>query len=170
MKAINSTVRWGHTRLAHLCSVLFLVSCDSGNVNPVAYSSDIPLQVGTITHDPNLPPEPSLPTDDQVCATLEASNLYVKRPDGALAPEADKSPAGVAVAADPAIVNPDQARIQAALDACGASVDAEVGAAIVAADVDAVARQKAPAPRCPAPPPRNWPSPSIAPASSPCAW
>lgn len=143
MKAIHSTVRWGRSRLAHLCSVLFLVSCDSGNVNPVTYSSDIPLQVGTITYDPNLPPEPSLPTDDQVCATLEASNLYVKRPDGALAPEADKSPAGVAVAADPAIVNPDQARIQAALDACGASVDAEVGAAIVAADVDAVARQQA---------------------------
>jgi polygalacturonase len=123
---------------------LVLVACDPpGKDSQVTYASDIPMRVGTISHDNNLPPEPSLPTDDQVCATLEANNAYVKRPDGALAPEADKSPAGVAVAADPAIVNPDQARIQAALDACGVSVDAEVGAAIGAADAAALAQQKA---------------------------
>ena len=88
-------------------------------------SSGEPFLVGTVTFDPDLPPEPALPTDDQVCDTLEASNNIVRRPDGALPPEADPSPSGVGVAADPAIVNPDQARIQAALDACGAAVDAD---------------------------------------------
>ena len=127
---------------SQLVWVLLLAACDSSTANQVTYSSDIPMQVGTITHDGNLPPEPTLPTNDQVCTTLEASNSLVKRPDGALAPEADKSPAGVAVAADPAIVNPDQARIQAALDACGQSVDGEVGAAIAQADADALASQK----------------------------
>ena len=102
-----------------------------------------PFRVGTVTFDPDLPPEPALPTNNQVCSTLEASNQYVKRPDGALAPEADPSPSGVGVAADPAVVNPDQARIQAALDACGAAVDAEVGAAIAQADADATAAQMA---------------------------
>src|SRR5262249_39349392 len=71
------------------------------------------------------------------------SNSLVTRPDGALPPEADPSPPGAQVAANPAIVNPDQARIQAALDACGASVDREVGAAIIAADAAATAAQRA---------------------------
>jgi polygalacturonase len=102
-----------------------------------------PFRVGTVTFDPDLPPEPALPLDQQVCAKLEASNLLVRRPDGALAPEADPSPSGVGVQADPAVVNPDQARIQAALDACGAGVDAEVGAAIAKADADATAAQMA---------------------------
>jgi len=85
-------------------------------------SSSEPFRVGTVSFDPDLPPEPKLPTDDQVCATLEASDTLVKRPDGALPPEADPSPSGVGVQADPKLVNPDQARIQAALDACGAAV------------------------------------------------
>ena len=100
-------------------------------------------QVGTASTDANLPPEPVLPTDAQVCATLEASNKLVKRPDGALPPEADPSVSGVGVAVSAATANPDQARIQAALDACGAAVDAEVGAAIAAADAAATAQQKA---------------------------
>jgi hypothetical protein len=75
----------------------------------------------------------------QVCATLEASNNLVRRPDGSLPPEADPSKTGVGVAVDPAVANPDQARIQSALDACGAAVDKEVGAAIAAADAAAVA-------------------------------
>ena len=100
-------------------------------------------QVGTATTDANLPLEPVLPADTQVCATLEASNKLVKRPDGALPPEADPSVPGVGVAANAATANPDQARIQAALDTCGTSVDAEVGAAIAAADAAATAQQKA---------------------------
>jgi polygalacturonase len=99
-------------------------------------------QVGTTSFDPALPPEPALPTEAQVCATLEASNNLVRRPDGALPPEADPSTAGVGVAVNVASANPDQARIQAALDACGAAVDAAVGAAIAAADASATASQK----------------------------
>ncbi len=114
---------------------LVLAACAGGDGRPK------PFVVGTTTFDPNLPAEPQLPRDDQVCATLEASNNLVKRPDGALPPEADPSPSGASVAADPAIVNPDQARIQAALDACGAAVDAEVGQFIAAADATAAAAQ-----------------------------
>jgi polygalacturonase len=102
-----------------------------------------PFQVGTTTFDADLPAEPALPTDAQVCATLEATNNLVRRPDGALPPEADPSVAGVGVAVSPATANPDQARIQAALDACGAAVDAAVGSAIAAADASATASQKA---------------------------
>ena len=102
-----------------------------------------PFRVGTVTFDPDLPAEPTLPLPQQLCTTLEASNLLVRRPDGALPPEADPSPSGVGVAADPAMVNPDQARIQAALDACGAGVDAEVGATIAKADTDATNAQMA---------------------------
>jgi polygalacturonase len=119
------------TRAAWLCaaiSLLTLAGCAGGEGRPR------PFQVGTTTFDPNLPPEPQLPRDDQVCATLEASNNLVKRPDGALPPEAD----------DTALeVNPDQARIQAALNACGASVDAEVGTFITGADSAAAAAQVA---------------------------
>ncbi|MDF0605245.1 glycosyl hydrolase family 28 protein [Neisseriaceae bacterium TC5R-5] len=100
-------------------------------------------QVGTTRFDPDLPPEPTLPNDAQVCSTLLASNNLVKRPDGALPPEADPSKPGVGVAVSTAIANPDQARIQAALDACGAAVQAEVGAAILAADAAATASQQA---------------------------
>ena len=122
---------------------LSLIGCDSPNPSAVTYTTDQPFQVGTVRFDRDLPPEPRLPRPDEVCATLEASNRYVKRPDGALPPEADVSPAGAQVAADPAVVNPDQARIQAALDACGASVDAEVGAFIGAVDKAATDAQKA---------------------------
>ena len=120
-----------------------LAACNDMSPSSVSYEGREPYQVGIATSDAKLPPEPTLPTAAQLCATLEANDLYVARPDGALPPEADPSPAGVAVAADPKIVNPDQARIQAALDACGASVDLEVGASIAAADAAAVTAQKA---------------------------
>lgn len=99
-------------------------------------------QVGTTTVDAALPAEPTLPADTQVCSTLEAANTLVSRPDGSLPPEADPSIAGVGKAVSSATANPDQARIQAALDACGAAVDAEVGATIAAADASATAAQK----------------------------
>src|SRR3954462_3927502 len=119
------------------------VACDDSSGTSVAYASRIPYQVGVATSDPELPPEPRLPLESELCATWAASTSRVPRPDGARAPEADPSPAGAQVAADPAVVNPDQARIQAALDACGASVDAEVGAAIAKADTDATNAQMA---------------------------
>ena len=138
-----------------------LVACGggSGSSDPAPTPTPTPVtlfQVGTTTSDPDLPPEPTLPTDAQVCATLYASNNLVRRPDGALPPEADPSVPGVGKAvtatwpADGTIyttavpkANPDQARIQAALNACGAAVDAEVGAAIAAADASATAAQVA---------------------------
>jgi polygalacturonase len=125
-----------------------LAACGGGGgggsqASSVAYTAGAVYQVGTTTYDPDLPAEPKLPTDTQVCATLEASAKYVRRPDGSLPPEADPSKAGVGVAVDVAVINPDQARIQAALDACGAAVEAEVGAKIAAADASATAAQKA---------------------------
>ncbi|WP_175783139.1 glycoside hydrolase family 28 protein [Burkholderia anthina] len=99
-------------------------------------------QVGTTTVDAALPAEPTLPADTQVCSTLEAANTLVSRPDGSLPPEADPSIAGVGKAVSSTTANPDQARIQAALDACGAAVDAQVGATIAAADASATAAQK----------------------------
>ncbi|MBS2023956.1 MAG: endopolygalacturonase, partial [Deltaproteobacteria bacterium] len=140
-----TTPRQHPSRALFIGAAALLVSaaCNDKSDASVSYESREPFQVGTTTYDPDLPAEPRLPDPSEVCATLEASNKYVTRPDGALPPEADPSPAGAGVAADPAIVNPDQARIQAALDACGASVDLEVGAAIAAADADAVAAQKA---------------------------
>jgi polygalacturonase len=124
--------------LTVLVAALALAACAKGADAPRE-----PFRVGTVSYDADLPPEPQLPTADQVCATLEANDLYVKRPDGALPPEADPSPSGAGVAADPATVNPDQARIQAALDACGAAVDAAVGATIAAADAIATMQQQA---------------------------
>jgi len=127
-------------------ATLLLVACGGGggssNAGSVSYESAKPFQVGVSTSDPNLPAEPSLPTDAQVCATLQASSTLVKRPDGALPPEADPASPGVGVAVSKTTSNPDQARIQAALDACGAAVDAEVGAAIASADAAATAAQK----------------------------
>jgi polygalacturonase len=107
-----------------------------------------PFQVGTVTYDPQLPPEPALPTPDQVCTTLYARDYLVKRPDGALPPEADPTPAKNIVGdpqnvASTTIANPDQVRIQAALNACGQLVDQEVGATIVAADQAALVPQYA---------------------------
>jgi len=102
------------------------------------------VQVGTSTAvDSNLPAEPSLPTDAQVCSTLYASDSLIARVDGSLPPEADPTVSGVGKAASATTTNPDQARIQAALNACGASVDAEVGALIAADDAAAVAVQTA---------------------------
>jgi polygalacturonase len=117
-----------------------LVACGDGA------RAKVPFQVGTVTYDPALPPEPSLPTPDQVCTTLYASDALVKRPDGALPPEADLTPAvgaGVDSEANSTIINPDWARLQAALNACGALVDAEVGASIAAADAAFAAAQAA---------------------------
>jgi polygalacturonase len=127
---------------------VLLAACGGGGTTSspqaaVTYSAGSVFQVGTTSYDPNLPAEPTLPKDTEVCATLEATNNLVSRPDGSLPPEADPSKAGVGVAVTTATANPDQARIQAALDACGAAVNAEVGAKIAAADATATAAQVA---------------------------
>ena len=130
-----------------LAASLALAACGGGSGGSPetsnTYTAGSVFQVGTTSFDPDLPAEPTLPSDTQVCATIEASNTYVRRPDGALPPEADPSKTGVGVAVTVATANPDQARIQQALDACGASVNAEVGAKIAAADATATAAQKA---------------------------
>jgi polygalacturonase len=125
-----------------------LAACGGGGgggsaESAVTYTAGSVFQVGTTTYDADLPAEPTLPSDTQVCATLEANPKLVRRPDGSLPPEADPNKAGVGVAQDPAVINPDQKRIQDALDACGAGVEAEVGAKIAAADAAATAAQKA---------------------------
>ncbi|MDQ2822238.1 MAG: endopolygalacturonase, partial [Pseudomonadota bacterium] len=129
-----------------LAAAMALAACGGGSggspETSVAVAAGSVYQVGTTSFDADLPAEPTLPADTQVCATLEASNTYVRRPDGALPPEADPSKSGVGVAVTVATANPDQARIQAALDSCGAAVDAEVGAKIAAADATATAAQK----------------------------
>lgn len=124
---------------------LVLAACGGGSGSGTSYSSNTPFQVGVSTSDSSLPAEPSLPTDAQVCTTLEADPNLVKRPDGALTFEADKTQASGAavVSADTTHNNPDQARIQAALNACGVAVDAEVGSQIAAADAAAAATQVA---------------------------
>ncbi|MGF6598356.1 polygalacturonase [Paraburkholderia sp. GAS448] len=126
-----------------LCSAAMLAACGDESGQPAASAtatanseSPAAFKVGTTTRDAALPPAPQLPTDSQVCSTLEANNAYVRQPSGALGPEADKGTTS-------AILNPDQQRIQAALDACGAAVDAQVGAAISAADAAAAASQTA---------------------------
>ena len=132
-------------RIRFLFAALIWVSvgCNDQSSSSVSYASREPYVVGVATYDSELPPEPRLPTEDELCATLEASNRLVSRPDGALPPEADPSPPGARARANPADVNPDQRRIQDALDACGASVDLEVSAAILAADAAATAAQRA---------------------------
>ena len=146
MKVANRTSLRTMKQLMSLLSSLTvsvaLVACGGGGSSD-APAGGPPFQVGTASNDPNLPAEPTLPTDTQVCAKLEASNNLVTRPDGALPPESDPSVPGVGVAVDPVKANPDQARIQAALDACGAAVDAEVGTAIGDADAAATAAQVA---------------------------
>jgi polygalacturonase len=137
---ISKTTKFLLASLSYATLSIALVGCGGTKYTPPAQL----VQVGTATGvDANLPPEPTLPTDAQVCSTLYASDKLVTRPDGALPPEADPSTPGVGVAAPAATVNPDQARIQAALDACGAAVDAEVGATIATADAAAVTQQKA---------------------------
>ncbi len=131
------------TALALAALTAALTACGGGGTDTPAAPTSTAFKVGTTTLDPNLPAEPTLPSANQVCATLEAANNLVTRPDGALPPEADPSLPGVGVAVDAAKVNPDQARIQAALDACGAAVDAEVGQAIADADAAATAAQVA---------------------------
>ncbi len=149
MKTANKSMRPAFKQFGVLlpcvATSLLLAACGGGGGDgpKVSYDSSKPFQVGTTTYDASLPPEPTLPSDAQVCVTLEANPKLIKRPDGALPPEADPSVAGVGVAVSPAVANPDQARIQAALDACGAAVDAEVGAKIAAADAAAAAAQVA---------------------------
>jgi polygalacturonase len=131
-----------------IAACLVLSACGGGGTDAVSASASATttvaaFKVGTTTKDADLPAEPVLPTDAQVCATLEAASTLVARPDGALPPESDPSVPGVGVAVDPLKANPDQARIQAALDACGAAVDAEVGQAIADADAAATAAQVA---------------------------
>jgi polygalacturonase len=149
MTAFKLRILTGSTWVLPL--VLLAAACNGRNAAPTVF------QVGTTTADPQLPAEPQLPTDAQVCATVIASNSLVVRPDGALPPEADPSttalpkdpdptnaipwalrgPAtlyGVDMTDNPHWYNPDQARIQQALNDCGAAVDAQVGAAISAAD------------------------------------
>ena len=67
------------------------IACSDRSSSSVSYGSREPYQVGIVTFDPDLPPEPRLPSEDEVCATLEASNNLVSRPDGALPPEADRA-------------------------------------------------------------------------------
>ena len=119
-----------------------LVSVLMAGCNGKAYVAPAQVvQVGTSTAvDSNLPTEPSLPTDTQVCSTLYASDSLIARVDGSLPPEADPTVSGVGVAASATTTNPDQARIQAALNACGAAVDAEVGSAIAKDDATAAAQ------------------------------
>lgn len=142
MTLSNQNMLRARRGLAVLVSAVAISSALIG-CSATSYKKPDPVvQVGTFTGvDPNLPTEPSLPTDTQVCATLEASNSLIFHTDGSLPPEADPSPAGVGQAANKATANPDQDRIQAALDACGKSVDAEVGATIAAADAAAAATQ-----------------------------
>jgi polygalacturonase len=120
---------------------LLAAACSGGNSQspaPVAAQ----YQVGVATQDAALPAAPQLPTSDQVCATLYANDNLVRQPTGALTPEMDNAGTQTGAAAQ-AILNPDQARIQAALDQCGAAVDAEVGAAIAAQDASDAAAQTA---------------------------
>src|SRR4051812_43890521 len=73
-----------------LVVAMALVACGGGGGGGEGSSAGGTLfQVGTTTSDSNLPAEPLLPTDAQVCSTLQASNTLVSRPDGALPPEAD---------------------------------------------------------------------------------
>ncbi|MGK5025738.1 glycoside hydrolase family 28 protein [Janthinobacterium sp. RB2R34] len=148
---MKSSIKQGNPGWTQACVALplaiLLAACGGGGdtkgETATSYTPGSVFQVGTTSFDPDLPAEPTLPKDTQVCATLEASSNLVRRPDGSLPPEADPSKPGVGVAVTTATANPDQARIQAALDACGAAVDAEVGAKIAAADAAATAAQKA---------------------------
>jgi len=96
---------------------------------------------GRYPGDTNLPDSPALPSEREVCTTLQASNTLVRHADGSLPQSADPTPPTHG-GATTQLNNPDQARIQAALDACGAAVDADVGARIAHADQQAAARQQ----------------------------
>ncbi|MGF6919079.1 glycosyl hydrolase family 28 protein [Paraburkholderia sp. 40] len=133
--------------------VLTVAGCGEGNnisgpgssttppTNPTSPTSPV-WTPGRYAGDTNLPDSPSLPADTQVCSTLQASNNLVKNADGSLPVSSDPTPVTYG-GATTALNNPDQARIQAALDACGAAVDAEVGAKITQADQQAAATQQA---------------------------
>src|SRR5262244_1514519 len=99
-------------RFVFVALVSAAIGCDDQSSSSVSYASREPYQVGVASYDPDLPPEPRLPTEDELCDTLEASNSLVSRPDGALPPEADPTLPGVRIQADQHVVNPDQVRIQ----------------------------------------------------------
>jgi polygalacturonase len=148
-------IRLARELVVHGLVVLILAGCGDGNgisainsnsnsnsspsPNPTATPSWTP---GRYAGDANLPDAPALPQDDQVCTVLQASNTLVKNADGSLPSSADPTPAAYGGATTQQN-NPDQARIQAALDACGAAVDAEVGGKIAQADQSAAAAQQA---------------------------
>ncbi len=123
-----------------------LISLPTPSTPPSAPSPDTtpppPWTPGRFAGDTNLPDSPALPSDTQVCATLQASNTLVKNADGSLPLSADPTPLTYG-GATTQLNNPDQARIQAALDACGAAVDAEVGAQIAQVDQQAATAQQA---------------------------
>lgn len=123
---------------------LALAACGGGGGSSSGGDSTppTPFTPGRYVGDNNLPDSPALPSDSQVCATLQASNTLVKNSDGSLPVTADPTPLTYG-GATTALNNPDQARIQAALDACGAAVDAEVGAQIAQVDQQAAAAQQA---------------------------
>jgi polygalacturonase len=126
-----------------IATMTVLVGCGGTSYKEPAQIVQVGSTATASKLDANLPTEPTLPTAAQVCSTLEASNSLVSFPDGSLPPQADPSVAGAGVAANAATTNPDQARIQAALDACGKAVDTEVGATIYQADAAAVTTQTA---------------------------
>jgi polygalacturonase len=74
--------------LAGMALTLALAACGGGGSGPsaVTYTSNQPYQVGTTSVDTNLPPEPTLPADVQVCATLNASDKLVSRRPAPWAP------------------------------------------------------------------------------------
>jgi polygalacturonase len=133
--------------------VLTLAGCGDGNGIGAASSNSSPNPTpgptatptwtpGRYAADTNLPDSPAVPRDDQVCTVLQAGNNLVKNADGSLPSSADPTPATYGGATTQQN-NPDEARIQAALDACGAAVDAEVGGKIAQADQSAAAAQQA---------------------------
>jgi len=137
-----------------------LAACGGGgsdNATAVSYDSSTPFVVGTTSYDADLPTEPTMPTEANICDggdltaglglnSATTGKLMVKRSDGALAYEADPSvttTSGTRATASATTTNPDQVRIQAALNACGAAVDTAVGAAIYAKDAADTATQTA---------------------------
>ena len=95
MTSKTSMTRFLHVKALSACALAALIAgCGGGGDGRASAEAEQAsgvgnaFQVGTTSTDANLPAEPALPTDTQVCATLEAGNKLVTRPDGALPPEA----------------------------------------------------------------------------------